>query len=92
MHDTCNCANVIARRVRVLRNDSGKDLYGEEEWKRMAKEEHAWRDYFCGNHSRNLQFDAFGRLYEAYIKHCRCGRQQNLAEVSYGRLCPCRVF
>jgi hypothetical protein len=22
----------------------------------------------------------------------RCGRQQNLAEVSYGRLCPCRVF
>jgi hypothetical protein len=24
--------------------------------------------------------------------HCRCGRQQNLAEVSYGRLCPCRVF
>ena len=68
MHDTCNCANAIARRVRVLRNESGKDLYGEEEWKRMAKEEHAWCDYFCGNHSRNLQFDAFGRLYEAYIK------------------------
>jgi hypothetical protein len=68
MHDTCNCANAIAKRVRVLRNDSGKDLYGEEEWQRMSKEEHAWCDYFCANHSRNLHFDAFGRLYEAYIK------------------------
>jgi hypothetical protein len=68
MHDTCNCANTVARRVCVLRNASGKDLYGEEEWKRMAKEEQAWCDYFCGNHSRNLQFDAFGRLFEAYIK------------------------
>jgi hypothetical protein len=68
MHDTCNCANAIAKRARVLRNDSGKDLYGAEEWKRMSKEEHAWCDYFCANHSRNLHFDAFGRLYEAYIK------------------------
>ena len=41
MHDTCNCANAIARQVRILRDDSGKDLYGDEEWKRMAKEEHA---------------------------------------------------
>ncbi len=68
MHDTCNCANAIAKRMRVLRNDSGKDLYGEEEWKRMSKEEHSWCDYFCANHSHNLHFDAFGRLYEAYIK------------------------
>jgi hypothetical protein len=68
MHDTCNCANAIARRVRVLRDNSGKDLYGEVEWQRKSEEEHAWCDYFCGNHSRNLQFDAFGRLYEAYIK------------------------
>jgi hypothetical protein len=68
MHDTCNCANAIARRVRVLRDNSGKDLYGAEEWKRMTKEEHAWCDYFCGNHSCNVQFDAFSRLYEAYIK------------------------
>ena len=69
MHDTCNCANAIARRVRVLRDNSEKDLYGEVEWQRKSEEEHAWCDYFCGNHSRNLQFDAFGRLlYEAYIK------------------------
>ncbi len=46
----------------------GKDLYGEEEWKRMSKREHVWCDYFCANDSRNLHFDAFGRLYEAYIK------------------------
>ncbi len=68
MHDTCNCANAIARRVRVLRDESGKDLYGEEKWKRLSKEEHVWCDYFCGNHSRNVQFDAFSRLYESYIK------------------------
>ncbi len=69
IHDnTCNCANAIARRVRVLRDDSGEDLFGDEEWKRMAKEEHVWCDYFCGNHLRNVQFGAFSRLYEAYIK------------------------
>jgi hypothetical protein len=67
-YDTCNCANVIARRVRVLRDESGKDLYGEEEWKRLSKEEHTWCDYFCGNHSQNVQLDAFSRLYESYIK------------------------
>ncbi len=42
MHGTCSCANAIAQRVRVLRNDSGKDLYGEEGWKRRSKEEHSW--------------------------------------------------
>ena len=68
MHDTCNCANVIARKVRVLRDKSGEDLYGVDEWKQMSRQEHAWCDYFCGNHSRNLHFDAFGRLFEAYIK------------------------
>jgi hypothetical protein len=68
MHDTCNCANSIARRVRVLRDESGKDLFEPEEWERMSKEEHSWCDYFCGNHSRNVNFDAFARLYEAYIK------------------------
>ena len=31
MHDTCNSANKIARTVRVLRDESGTALYGEEE-------------------------------------------------------------
>ena len=69
MHDTCNSANAIARRVRVLRDQSGSELYGEEEWRRMLGEhEREWLDFLCGNHSRNLHFDAFLRLFEAYIK------------------------
>jgi hypothetical protein len=35
MHDTCNVANAIARRVKALRNDSGKALYGVKEWHAM---------------------------------------------------------
>ena len=69
MHDTCNSANKIARTVRVLRDESGTELYGEEEWRRMLGDhEREWLDFLCGNHSRNLHFDAFLRLFQAYIK------------------------
>ncbi len=69
MHDTCHSANAIARRVRVLRDESGSELYGEEEWGRMLGEhEHEWQDFLCGNHSRNLHFDAFLRLFKVHIK------------------------
>jgi hypothetical protein len=64
MHDTCNSANTIAQTVRVLRDESGTELYGEEEWRRML-EEHGreWLDFLCRNHSHNLHFDAFLRLF-----------------------------
>ena len=69
MHDTCNSANAIARRIRVLRDESGSELYGDEEWRRMlGVHERKWLDFLCGNHSRNLHFDVFLRLFEAYIK------------------------
>ena len=69
MHDTCNSANAIARKMRVLRDDSGRNLYGEEEWRRMLGDhEREWVDFLCGNHSRNLHFDAFLRLFQTYIK------------------------
>jgi hypothetical protein len=69
MHDTCHAANAIARKVRVLRDESGSELFGQEEWGRMLGEhEREWQDYLCGNHSRNLHFDAFLRLFEGYIK------------------------
>jgi hypothetical protein len=49
MHDTCNSANAIARTVRVLRDDSGWDLYGEEEWRRMlGTHEREWLDFLLG--------------------------------------------
>ncbi len=31
MHDTFNCADAIARKVHVLRDKSGEDLFGAEE-------------------------------------------------------------
>jgi hypothetical protein len=30
MHDTCNCANLVAEKVRGIRNAAGQDLYGVE--------------------------------------------------------------
>jgi hypothetical protein len=69
MHDTCHAANAIARTVRVLRDDSGRALYGAEEWGRMLGDhEREWLDFLCGNHSRNLHFDAYLRLFSGYIK------------------------
>ena len=68
MHDTCNVANAIARRMKVLRDASGKHLYGVEEWKSMEEYAVGWEDFLCGNHSRNLHFDAYNRGFAAYIK------------------------
>ena len=30
MHDTYNCANLIANKVRIIRDDAEKTMYGEE--------------------------------------------------------------
>ena len=68
MHDTCNCANLVAKKVRVLRDDAGKDMFGAEEWASMQERGHGWMDFLCANHSRNLHFDAFARVYTDYIK------------------------
>jgi hypothetical protein len=68
MHDTCNCANLIAKKVRIIRDDAGKQMYGEEEWASMQQNGSGWQDFLCGNHSRNLHFDAFNRRYTQYIK------------------------
>jgi hypothetical protein len=68
MHDTCNSANLIAKKVRIIRDDAGKDMYGQEEWAAMQESGSGWQDFLCGNHSRNLHFDAFNRHYTQYIK------------------------
>jgi hypothetical protein len=68
MHDTCNTANLVAKKVAVMRDDAGKDIYGEEEWQRMQQHGHGWQDFLCANHSRNLHFDAFSRSFRDYIK------------------------
>jgi hypothetical protein len=68
MHNTYNVANAIARRVKAIRDDSGKDLYGVEEWHAMEGYSVVWQDFLCGNHSRNLHFDVFNRLFTACTK------------------------
>jgi hypothetical protein len=40
MHDTCNCANLIANKVRIIRDDAGKTMYGVEEWTAMQEHGH----------------------------------------------------
>ncbi len=68
MHDTCNSANLIAKKVRIIRDEVGKDLYGKEEWANMQVLGSGWQDFLCANHSRNLHFDAFSRGFTAYVK------------------------
>ena len=52
--------------MKGIRNDLGKETYGDEEWKRMQTVGRGWQDFLCGNHSRNLHFDAFGRRFRDY--------------------------
>jgi hypothetical protein len=68
MHDTCNCANLVANKVRGIRDEIGKEMYGAAEWAAMQETGSGWQDYLCGNHSRNLHFDAFNRLFTTLMK------------------------
>ena len=67
MHDTCNAANAVGRKVRGIRDNIGKELYGAEEWAVMQTNGSGWQDFLCANHSRNLHFDAFARRFKVYV-------------------------
>ena len=86
MHDTCNCANLVAKKVLVLRNDAGKEMYGAEEWQKMQEDGHGWQDYLCANHSRNLHFDAFSRRFTDWVKRALGNGLSVAKEKSGGRL------
>ncbi len=47
MHDTCNSANLIAKKVRRIRDTVGKDMYGPEEWAQMQESGKGWQDFLC---------------------------------------------
>ena len=68
MHDTCNSANLIAKKVRIIRDQAGEDMYGKEEWLNMQQLGSGWQDFLCANHSRNLHFVAFSREFSGYVK------------------------
>ena len=45
MHDTCNSANLIAKKVRIIRDEAGEELYGKEEWLNMQELGRGWQDF-----------------------------------------------
>ncbi len=55
--------------MKLLRDDSGKELFGEEEGKAMEEQnEIGWADFPCFNHARNLHFDASNRNFSSFMK------------------------
>ena len=73
IHDTCNLANAIPRRLKVMKEASGREVFGDEAWDARALADKAFLDFLCGNHTRNLPVDAFTRLFAKYL-------QDNLSE------------
>jgi hypothetical protein len=61
-------ANLIAKKVRIIRDEVGEELYGKEEWLNMQELGKGWQDFLCANHSKNLHFDAFSRGYSGCVK------------------------
>ncbi len=45
----------------VERENSGKAMFGEDDWAERAEYKAGWQDFLCGNHSRNLPVNAFDR-------------------------------
>jgi hypothetical protein len=86
MHDTCNTANLVAKKVLAVWNDAGKDMYGAEEWERIQAHGHGWQDFLYANQSRNLHFDAFSRGFKRYIKELFGNSLSVAKEKSRGRL------
>ena len=68
MHDTCNCANLVAsREVAFLKEESGLRFFGRETWKKKSDDETKMTDNLCGNHTRGLPIDAANRLFEKWL-------------------------
>ncbi len=86
MHDTCNSANLTAKKVRVIRNELGNDMYGEKEWSAVQSNGSGWQGFLCANHSRNLHFDAFARGFKDYVVAVFGTSLKVAKDVSGGRL------
>jgi hypothetical protein len=58
-------------------------MYGAEEWAAMQDSGSGWQDFLCGNHSRNLHFDAFNRSFVTFMKGL-LGEAMAVAKVKSG--------
>ena len=62
MHDTCNCANKVAKLMIELRNRKCGEHYGEDPWNQAGKKVQACFNFLCGNHTRNLPVVRFNKV------------------------------
>ena len=62
MHDTCNCANKVAKLLMELRHRKCGEHFGEENWNQAGKEAQACFNFLCGNHTRNLPVVRFNKV------------------------------
>ena len=63
MHDTCNCANLVASLMMELRNRKCSEHYGAETWLQADEQVQACFNFLCGNHTRNLPIVRFNQVY-----------------------------
>ena len=61
-------------------------MYGNDEWANMQLNGRGWQDFLCGNHSRNLHFDAFARRFKEYNLEVFGASLKVAKEISGGRL------
>ncbi len=62
MHDTCNCANLVATLMVELRDRKSCDHYGDNVWMQADKKTKACFNFLCGNHTRNLPVVRFNKV------------------------------
>ena len=62
MHDTCNCANLVATLMVELRDRKSSEHYGANVWNNADKKTKACFNFLCGNHTRNLPVVRFNKV------------------------------
>jgi hypothetical protein len=62
MHDTCNCANLVATLMMELRNRKCAEHYGADAWQHAGTQAQACFNFLCGNHTRNLPVVRFNKV------------------------------
>jgi hypothetical protein len=83
MHDTCNCANKVAKLMIELRNRKCSEQVGANVWSEADKRIKACFDFLCGNHTRNLPVVRFNKEYDKWL-YAQLGGQIWVAKQAAG--------
>ena len=63
MHDTCNCANLVATLMVELRDRKCSEHYGADVWGLASSQTKACFNFLCGNHTRNLPIVRYNKVF-----------------------------